>query len=88
VRYAILLALLPLTLAACQTAAPESQAAACDPAGWDWLIGQPVEIVSSHTFPAPMRVVGPLGPLSEEYLPNRLNVIHDERGYITSVDCG
>ena len=87
-RIAIFLPLLPLTLAACQTTAPEPPGDACNSARWDWLIGQPVEIVSSHTFPAPMRVVGPLGPLSDEDLPNRLNVIHDERGYVTAVECG
>jgi hypothetical protein len=54
-----LLPLLPLTLAACQTA-PEPEADACNAAGWTWLIGQPVDVVAASTFPAPMRVYGPV----------------------------
>ena len=89
-RIAILPTLLPLTLAACQMAAPQpaAEADACNASGWTWMIGEPVDLVSSTTFPAPMRVVGPLGPITTDYLPNRLNVVYNDRGIITGVECG
>jgi hypothetical protein len=87
-RIAFLAALTPLTLAACQMAAPEPPADACNATGWTWLIGETVDVVAASTFPAPMRVIGPGDPVTMDYLPNRLNVVYDEAGIVTDVYCG
>lgn len=81
-------ALLPMLLAACQPAATEPEADACNAAGWTWLIGEPVDVVAASTFPAPMRVIGPGDAVTMEYLANRLNVVYDENGIVTDVRCG
>jgi hypothetical protein len=87
-RIALLPTLLPLTLAACQVAAPEPEADACNASGWMWLVGQPVDVVAASTFPAPMRVIGPGDPVTMDFLPNRLNVTYSEAGVVTDVYCG
>ena len=90
-RIAFLAALTPLILAACQpvvTPATPPEDDACNASGWTWLIGETVDVVAASTFPAPTRVVGPGDPVTMDFLPNRLNIIYDERGIVTDVYCG
>jgi hypothetical protein len=82
------LALLPLLLAACQAASPETEADTCGAEDWMWLIGEPVDVVAASTFPAPMRVIGPGDAVTMEFMANRLNVTYDETGVVTDVGCG
>jgi hypothetical protein len=80
-RIALLPTLLPLTLAACQVAAPEPRPTpATLRAGCGWS-GQPVDVVAASTFPAPMRVIGPGDPVTMDFLPNRLNVTYSEAAW-------
>ncbi|WP_227285642.1 MULTISPECIES: I78 family peptidase inhibitor [Paracoccaceae] len=83
-----------MALAACQEQGvgddPESLGAtdACGASGWQALIGEHRDVLAAMTFPAPMRVYGPDDAVTMDYSPERLNVIHDEDGIITRVECG
>ncbi|WP_375551175.1 I78 family peptidase inhibitor [Rhodophyticola porphyridii] len=61
---------------------------ACGASGWQALIGEHRDVLAAMTFPAPMRVYGPDDAVTMDYSPERLNVIHDEDGIITRVECG
>lgn len=60
----------------------------CDPAVFEFLIGQPKESLEDVLTPESLRVLGENAPMTMDHRPERLNVFHDENGKIIKVSCG
>ncbi|SHJ46668.1 Peptidase inhibitor I78 family protein [Shimia gijangensis] len=81
-----------ILLAACigedetETVMPGSKT--CDPAAFEFLIGQPKESLNGVLTPKTLRVLGENAAMTMDHQPERLNVFHDESGKITKVSCG
>ena len=89
-----------LTLTACATTAsttnpdagvqpdpmPEPQPCAAE--AYQVLVGQPVGGVHTDSLPRPHRVYGPGDMITEDYRPDRLNIVVGENGVIAEVKCG
>ena len=60
----------------------------CDPAAFEFLIGQPKEAIEGVLTPETVRVLGENAPMTMDHRPERLNVFHDETGEIVKVSCG
>ncbi|MEM9523023.1 MAG: I78 family peptidase inhibitor [Pseudomonadota bacterium] len=81
-----LLVLLPGCLS--DTPQPSPDAASCGASDFQYLRGRSVDVLAAMTFLAPMRVIGPETVVTMDFLPNRLNVVHDADRIITRVYCG
>lgn len=83
---------LPLILAACAPPPPPMEpeviVSSCDPAGYDNLIGQDEEVFARTTFPAPMRIIRAGEPVTQDFMPDRLNFVVATNGTIIQVYCG
>ena len=53
--------------------------------GW---IGQPADALDEQYLPEAHRLIAPGQAVTEDYRPNRLNVLLDRRGRITGFRCG
>jgi hypothetical protein len=61
----------------------------CYPESIAELIGQPAFTLDDHPDrPANVRLIGPETLVTQEYLPNRLNVRLDGNGKIIGLNCG
>ena len=60
----------------------------CDPAAFEFLIGQPKEALEGVLTPESVRVLGENAPMTMDHRPDRLNVFHNESGEIVKVSCG
>ncbi|TCL07977.1 peptidase inhibitor I78 family protein [Shimia isoporae] len=60
----------------------------CDPATFEFLIGQDVSALEGVTVPEMVRVMEDNSPATMDFHENRLNVIHDADGKILAVRCG
>lgn len=68
--------------------APDYQGGACGAnrlAGW---IGQPADALDEQYMPEEHRLVAPDLAITEDYRPNRLNVLLDRQGRIAGFRCG
>ena len=76
----------PTTTAAPQTAAEATAQDTCGAAQYSSLIGSNFAAV---TFPAGanIRIIQPNQPVTQDFSPQRLNVITDANGLITSLEC-
>ncbi len=74
-----------LALSAC---APEAGTSACSADGYESFIGQDEEVFARSTFPAPMRIIRPGQPFTEDFNADRLNFVLDAEGRIARVYCG
>jgi hypothetical protein len=76
----------PATTAAPQTAAEATAQDTCGAAQYSALIGSNFAAVS---FPAGanIRIIQPNQPVTQDFSPQRLNVITDANGLITSLEC-
>lgn len=81
-----LLAILPGCLS--ETPQPPVDTASCGASDFQYLRSQSVDVLAAMTFLAPMRVIGPDTIVTRDFLPNRLNVVHDADRIITRVYCG
>ena len=88
-RYTMLAAAGLLALAGCKIVvpAPGPQAPACDAAGLQGLVGQPVSVVNSMNHRGPVRIVRPGQAVTMDYRPDRLTVEVDRRDRITRISC-
>ena len=79
-----------LLLAGCEALPPTTPPpdAACDAASYDHLVGRSRDVLAAMTFPEPMRVYTRGDMITQDYVPERLNVVLDERGTIVRVWCG
>lgn len=59
--------------------------ASCTAADYSGMIGTPI---AAATFLAGVRVLGPDTVATQDYAPNRLNVLVDAMGVITGFKCG
>ena len=60
----------------------------CDPATFEFLVGQDKSALDGVTVPEMVRVMAENSPATMDFHENRLNVIHDEAGKILKVTCG
>lgn len=60
----------------------------CDPAAFEFLIGQPKEALEGITTPEMVRVLGEHAAMTMDHRPERLNVFHDDEGTIIKITCG
>lgn len=76
----------PATTAAPQTAAEATEQDTCGAAQYSSLVGSNFAAV---TFPAGanIRIIQPNQPVTQDFSPQRLNVITDANGLITSLEC-
>lgn len=78
-----------LALAACQPATPTLPPDdACGASGLQDFVGQPESVLAATTFPAPVRIIHPDTPVTEDYSPSRLNIDIGRDGRIARVWCG
>ena len=52
------------------------------------MLGRPVSVLDTIETPEKVRVIAPGQIITMEYLPQRLNVEHDDREIVTKVWCG
>lgn len=60
----------------------------CDPAAFEFLIGQPKDALDGVLTPESLRVLGENAPMTMDHRPDRLNVFYDDSGDIVKVSCG
>lgn len=60
----------------------------CDPAAFEFLIGQSKEALEGVTTPETVRVLNESGAMTMDHRPERLNVFHDDDGKIVKITCG
>lgn len=60
----------------------------CDPATFEFLVGQDKSALDGVTVPEMVRVMEENSPATMDFHENRLNVIHDADGKILKVTCG
>ena len=60
----------------------------CDPATFEFLVGQDKSDLDGVTVPEMVRVMAENSPATMDFHENRLNVIHDWAGKILKVSCG
>lgn len=60
----------------------------CDPATFEFLIGQDKAALEGVTVPEMVRVMEENSPATMDFHENRLNVVHDADGKIVAVTCG
>lgn len=60
----------------------------CGADGYLNLVGQSANILAAMTFPAPVRIIKPGTPITEDYSEQRLNIIVDKKNKISDFYCG
>ncbi|MBU2943401.1 I78 family peptidase inhibitor [Shimia thalassica] len=60
----------------------------CDPAAFEFLIGQQEESMPGILTPDELRVLKPNSVMTMDHNPERLNVFLDDGGTINKVTCG
>ncbi len=60
----------------------------CDPAVFEFLLGQNTSALDGVTVPEMLRVMEENSPATMDFHENRLNVIHDADGKILQLTCG
>lgn len=60
----------------------------CDPATFEFLVGQDKSALEGVTVPEMVRVMAENSPATMDFHENRLNVVHDADGKILQVTCG
>lgn len=80
-----------LSLAACTPMpGPEGPVAGADSCGasaLQYAVGRE-NALAAMTFPDTTRFIGPDTAVTQDYNPERLNIVHDDRGTILRVYCG
>lgn len=82
---------LPVAAAAQSVGIPNYyESTECHPAAYQSLVGQPLgQVMQAGVSDGPMvRVFGPGAILSDEFNPNRVNIVSDDGRTITRVYCG
>jgi hypothetical protein len=84
--------ILPAILAGCVEPAPplvspRPMATACDAEAFRYLIGQNKSVLATMGLQGPVRVIGPDTMVTTDFVPTRLNIVHDGRGIIVDVGC-
>ena len=72
-----------------EEASETADAFICYPDSIAELVGQPASVLDGHPDrPADVRLIGPETLVTQEYMPNRLNVHLNAQGRIVRLDCG
>ncbi len=88
IRYASLCVVLAL-VACVPVAEPDPvDQDACRASGSASLVGQSGDILAAMTFPIGTRVIYPDTSVTEEFNPERLNIVIGRTGRIEAVNCG
>ncbi|MFY0617415.1 I78 family peptidase inhibitor [Shimia sp.] len=76
-------------LAACKEEKVAVQGStSCDPAAFEFLVGQDKSALEGVIVPEMVRVLGENDPATMDYHENRLNVVHNADGKVLKVSCG
>lgn len=87
VRFIAVVGILGLGLTAACVPAPPAQATSCDADGLRDLIGRNITVLQTMRFGVTLRVIGPDTAVTDDFSPDRLNIIHDDDGVITHIAC-
>lgn len=92
-RYTFLILAFPAALAACappapETAAPVAAEVTCEAGFFDYLRGEPIEVVDTLATPLPVRVLGPDDFVPRDFDPNRLTFTTTPEGTVSRIFCG
>ncbi|PSL22333.1 I78 family peptidase inhibitor [Shimia abyssi] len=68
--------------------APLVGASSCNEDVFAPLVGRSLDVLDTIEIPEKTRVIAPGAIVTTEYLPQRLNVEHNDRGAITKAWCG
>jgi predicted small lipoprotein YifL len=79
---------LPPVGVAAEDAGPAAEMDMCKSADFTYLVGQPRSALGSVEFPEGTRVLLPGSIMTQEYLPNRLNVVVDGNATVERLYCG
>ncbi|KFC77313.1 Peptidase inhibitor I78 family [Ewingella americana] len=66
---------------------PVQQPDTCNAASFQYLIGKPASTLDGMRFAKPMRLITPGMGVTMDFNPERLNIMADEKGVITSMHC-
>jgi Peptidase inhibitor I78 family len=80
-------ALVLIGMAAC-VSAKDAATLGCGADGMQGLVGQNRDVLAAMSLPVGTRVIEPRMAITEDYRPERLNLVVDENGQITRVWCG
>ncbi|HQY42800.1 MAG TPA: I78 family peptidase inhibitor [Paracoccaceae bacterium] len=86
---AISVMLLLMPLGACVEPAPAGPnlTESCGAETLQGLVGQPESVVAAMTFTQDVRVIRPGTAVTMDYRPDRLNIVIDAQGNVSSVNC-
>ncbi|MDN5679756.1 MAG: hypothetical protein L0G81_03850 [Ewingella sp.] len=94
IKLLLVASLATFALTACQnhgeTAKQEDavqQPDTCNAASFKYLIGKPSSTLDGMRFAKPMRLITPGTAVTMDFNPERLNIMADEKGVITSLHC-
>lgn len=94
IKSMLIATLATLTLSACQHQADAAKKAdavkqpdTCNAASFSYLIGKPASTLDGMRFAKPMRLITPGMAVTMDFNPERLNIMADEKGIITSLHC-
>lgn len=94
-RYTLLSLLIPAALAACAPPAPAPEPEAsvsvdvtCEAGFFEYLRGEPIEVVNTLNTPLNVRVLGPDDFVPRDFDPNRLTFTTTPDGTVSRVFCG
>lgn len=74
-----------LILASCATLDPQGK---CDVHAMQVLVGKEIAALQPLRLTIPVRILSSGNPLTQDYSPDRLNVIVDGQGVISQIWCG
>jgi hypothetical protein len=88
IRHALICVALALAACVPVTAPDPVDRDACRASGSASLVGQSGDILAAMTFPLGTRVIYPDTAVTEEFSPERLNIVIGRSGRIDEVYCG
>jgi hypothetical protein len=87
VRVIAVAGIVGLVLTGACVPAPPAQATTCDAEALRDLIGRNITVLQTMRFGVTVRIIGPGTMVTEDFSPDRLNIIHDQNGLITDIGC-
>lgn len=87
VRGFAVVGIIGLVLTGACVPAPPAQAMTCDADALRDLIGRNITVLHTMRFGVTLRIISPDTAVTEDFNPDRLNIIHDQNGLITNIGC-
>lgn len=83
----VMLLLMPLGACVAQTPTGAVSPESCGAESLQGLVGQPESVVAAMTFTQDVRIIRPGTAVTMDYRPDRLNIVIDAQGKVSSVNC-